>query len=425
MKFRLLLSLLAFTIGASRVPTASAASIPHAPATRVPTSFAHTQGTAIIGRDGKPLLLRGTNLGNWLVPEGYMFQLDGAVQSSQEIESFFTELIGPTRNRDFWRTWRATYVTREDIHLLHQAGFNSIRVPFHYKYFLADDGEGFRLLDRLVSWARAEDMYLILDMHAAPGGQTGTNIDDSNGYPWLFNDPESQQQFLDVWQRVARHYAREPVILGYDLLNEPIPHFSTLQPLNPLLEPLYKRAVAVIRHQDPNHILILGGAQWDTNFTIFGPALDPNLIYEWHKYLGGTPDQKIVQPYVDFRQKHNAPVWLGEAGENTDAWIAGFRSALEANDMGWAFWPYKKLATTSAVVTVTPPEGWAQIVAYSKLLNGSGRSGDRLPSRPSQAVIDHAFAGLLENIQVAHCTVNLGYLRALLPSITLDSTPSN
>jgi endoglucanase len=29
-------------------------------------------------------------------------------------------------------------------------------------------------------------------------GQTGTNIDDSNGYPWLFNDSNAQQQFLDT-----------------------------------------------------------------------------------------------------------------------------------------------------------------------------------------------------------------------------------
>ena len=387
-------------------------------------TFAHTQGTKIIGRDGKPLLLRGTNLGNWMVPEGYMFQFDGAVQSGREIESLFTELIGPTRNQAFWRTWRETWVTREDIHLLHQAGFNSIRVPFHYKYFLTDDAEGFRLLDRLVTWARAEDMYLVLDMHAAPGGQTGTNIDDSDGYPWLFNDPESQQQFLDVWQRIARHYAREPIILGYDLLNEPIPTYPSLQYLNPLLEPLYKQATAIIRKQDKNHILILEGAQWANNFDVFGPPFDPNLIYEWHTYWVNPPDQKLAQRYVDFRTKNNVPIWLGESGENTDAWIAAFRSTLESNDIGWAFWPYKKLAKTSAVATVTPPEGWDQIVAYSKLPNGVGRTSDRLKARPSQDVIDRAFAGLLQNIQIAHCTTNLGYVRALLPSTTLTSTPS-
>ncbi|MBD5634087.1 MAG: hypothetical protein IAI49_06375, partial [Candidatus Eremiobacteraeota bacterium] len=60
------------------------------------------------------------------------------------------------------------------------------------------------------------------------------------GYPWLFTDTSAQQQFLDTWQRIAHHYRDEPVILGYDLLNEPIPTYPQLQSLNPLLEPLYK-----------------------------------------------------------------------------------------------------------------------------------------------------------------------------------------
>ena len=35
--------------------------------------FAHTQGKEIVDTNGKPLLLRGTSLGNWMVPEGYMW----------------------------------------------------------------------------------------------------------------------------------------------------------------------------------------------------------------------------------------------------------------------------------------------------------------------------------------------------------------
>ena len=94
--------------------------------------FAHTQGREIVDGTGKPLLLRGTNLGNWLVPEGYMWHLNnGGPESPREIEALITELIGPQRAREFWHSYRENYVTQEDIHFLKQCGFNSIRVPLH------------------------------------------------------------------------------------------------------------------------------------------------------------------------------------------------------------------------------------------------------------------------------------------------------
>jgi endoglucanase len=154
--------------------------------------FAHTQGENILGRDGKPLAMRCANFGNWMVPEGYMWQISGHIQSPREIETFVNMLIGPERSRAFWQTWHDAYITQADVHLLHQAGFNCVRVPFHYKFFQAGDAEGFRLVDRLVQWARVENILLILDMHAAPGGQTGSNIDDSDGFPWLFKDASAQ-----------------------------------------------------------------------------------------------------------------------------------------------------------------------------------------------------------------------------------------
>ncbi len=384
--------------------------------------YAHARGEQVVDAQGSEIHLRGINLGNWLVPEGYMWQFGGHVQSAREIEGLVTELIGPERARTFWQTWRDTYITRDDIHLIHQAGFNSIRVPIHYKFFASDDAEGFQLIDRLVQWSKAEGIYLVLDMHAAPGGQTGTNIDDSNGYPWLFSDSSAQQQFVDTWQRIVHHYRNEPTILGYDLLNEPIPNYPRLMPLTPLLEPLYKRVSAIIRKDDKHHILILGGAQWDNNFDVFGPPFDPNIIYEWHRYRVATPDQSVVQRYVDFRQKYHVPVWLGESGENNDEWIATFRTVLERNDIGWAFWPYKKMGSTSTVETITPPEGWSSIVEYTKLPDGVGLTKDRLLQRPEQVVIDRAFAGLLQNIQLSHCTTNLGYVRALLPETNLSPT---
>src|SRR5437899_4561905 len=241
--------------------------------------FAHTDHTQIVDAAGKRLLIRSTNLGNWLVPEGYMWLFQGGPQSPSEIRALVLELLGPEGSAAFWQKYGENYVTREDIALLHRAGFNAIRVPLHYILFESDDAEGFQLLDRLIGWCRTENLYVILDLHAAPGGQTGTNIDDSAGYPWLYQSPQEQEHLMAIWRRLATHYRDEPAVLGYDLLNEPIPHYPKLAQLNPSLEPLYQKLSGEIRKVDVQHILFLVGAQWDTNFSVFVKHFFANVAY--------------------------------------------------------------------------------------------------------------------------------------------------
>ena len=174
------------------------------------------------------LLLRGINLGNWLEPEGYMFLLEGGPAAPHEIEAFFNELIGPADAEAFWRDYRDQFITQRDIAFLRKVGFNSVRIPLQYKFF-GPAGIGFALLDRVVAWCRQAGLWVILDLHCAPGGQTGTNIDDSWGYPWLFESAQDQDLTVEIWRRLAAHYRDEPAVLGYDLLNEPIPHYPQLQ----------------------------------------------------------------------------------------------------------------------------------------------------------------------------------------------------
>ena len=374
--------------------------------------FAHTDKKQIVDAAGRPLLTHATNLGNWLVPEGYMWLFEGGPQSANEIRALVLELLGPEGSEAFWRKYRENYISQEDIALLHRAGFNAIRVPLHYSLFESDDGEGFKLLDRLIAWSRAENIYVILDLHAAPGGQTGANIDDSAGYPWLYSSPQEQEHLIAVWRRLAAHYRDEPTVLGYDLLNEPIPHFPKLAPLNNLLEPLYKRLSEEIRKIDANHILFLGGAQWDSNFSVFGKPFDATVAYTFHKYWT-APDESVIRPYIDFRDHYDVPIWLGESGENTDDWISQFVKTLESNNIGWAFWPYKKMEKSSAVVSIIPPADWGKIVEFAKLPRGTAHVEERLKTRPEQETINRAFEELLENIRLEKCRVNAGYLKAV------------
>ena len=372
----------------------------------------------VITPDGKPFLIKGINLGNWLNPEGYMF-LFKDVSSYRLIDQAFREMVGSDFTDQFWKAFKNNYITREDIAYIKQTGMNSIRLPFHYKSFTDEDylglksnQDGFARIDSVIKWCKEEGLYVILDMHDAPGGQTGDNIDDSYGYPWLFESEESQQLFCEIWKKIANRYKDEPAILGYDLLNEPIAtHFNNKEEINKHLVPVYKKGIESIRSVDKNHIILLGGAQWNSNFTMFDEkAIDSKMMYTCHRYWCDTL-QTNLQDFVDFRTKVNLPLYMGETGENTDEWVGAFRRLMERNNMGWHFWPYKKMEKTSCMVRINKPANWDLIIQYTQ--QPRNNFNEIRAARPDQALVKQAMLELLENMKFANCLKNPGYIEAL------------
>ena len=369
----------------------------------------------IITPDGKPILLRGINLGNWLVPEGYMFKFE-KTNSPRLINQTFSELLGPDETKKFWKKFRDNYITKSDIAFIKKMGLNSIRVPFNYKLFVSEDhetkydGPGFEMLDRVIKWSKEENLFVVLDMHCAPGGQTGDNIDDSFGYPFLFESEEAQNLTIDLWQKIASRYANETIVIGYDLLNEPIATHFDASKFNDKLEPLYKRIVSAIREVDTNHIVFLGGAQWNNNFKVFGAPFDKKSVYTFHKYWSSTK-QSEVDEYANFSNKYNVPIWMGESGENSDQWINEWRLLNEKNNFGWCFWPYKKMEATSNMVAIKKTAEWDSIITFA---NKSRIGFDEIrKAKPEREIILKAFNDFLENCKFENCSVNDGYIRAL------------
>jgi hypothetical protein len=382
--------------------------------------FIKVQGVNLALPSGEKFFIRGTNLGHWLNPEGYIMQLRNT-SSPGRIHQALCEMVGPEFMSDFWQKFKDSYVTKADIRFLSQTGINTLRLPFHYKLFTDEDymgltsnQDGFARFDSAIAWCREFNLRLILDMHDAPAGQTGDNIDDSYGYPWLFESPNAQNQLIAIWVKIASRYAHEPVILGYDLMNEPIaPYFERKDSLNKLLEPLYRRAVEAIRKVDRNHVILLGGSQWNGTFEeVFTDwKFDDNIMYTCHHY-GGEPNVGSIRRFLRFRDTSNLPMYMGETGENTDEWVASFRKTMEDNNIGWTFWPYKKLGNTRCFVHVPKPAEWDSVVV--KFVEQPRESYKAIrAARPNMELARKVLTEYVENCRFERCIVNHGYVDAL------------
>lgn len=387
-------------------------------ATESQGKFVHVQGVNLIRPDGEKLFIVGTNLGNWLNPEGYMFGLK-RTNSAWMIDEMLCEMVGPDFTAKFWQGFKDNYITRSDIEFIARTGANTIRLPFNYKLFTDEDymgltakQDGFARIDSVIDWCRDNGLYLVLDMHDCPGGQTGDNIDNGHGYPWLFESEYSQQLFCKVWQDIANRYKNEPVILGYELMNEPIaPFFDNKEDLNAKLEPLYKRAVSAIRKVDTNHIILLGGAQWNSIFTMFQDwTFDHNIMYTCHRY-GGDATTEAIRSFIDFRDKTGLPMYMGEIGHNTDEWQADFVKVMRENNIGYTFWPYKKL-DGSCMMAITRPAEWDSIIVkFSETPRGTYK--EFREARPDQQKARALLLQFLENSKKENCSPQKGYIKSM------------
>lgn len=387
------------------------------PEAAAPSGFVKVQGTDLVKPDGTKLFIKGTNLGNWLNPEGYMFGFE-KTNSAGFIDLCFREMVGPDAAADFWKAFKDNYITADDIRFIAECGANTIRLPFNYRLFTEEDylglssgQDGFKRIDDVVSWCRENGLYLILDMHDAPGGQTGDNIDDGYGYPWLFESERSKDLFCDIWKRIAGHYADEPVILGYELINEPIATYFDDTYFNPMLEPLYKRAVAAIREVDRNHVILLGGPQWNSRFDNFTDwKFDDNIMFTCHRY-GGPATKDAIYHFIDFRDRSGLPMYMGEIGHNTDEWQEDFCRVMQENNIGYTFWPYKKV-DDSCWTAVQRPDNWKLVVDFAEA-DRSTFAAIR-EARPDQGMALKALQDFAEACRFSNCIPQDSYIGSLL-----------
>ena len=228
-------------------------------------------------------------------------------------------------------------------------------------------------------------------------------------------DTTAQRQFTDIWRNIAERYADEDVILGYELANEPIATYwegAERDSLNAALEPLYKRTVAEIRKADKNHIVLLGGPQWNSYFGNFTDwTFDDNIMYTCHRY-GGEPSTEAIGSYIAFRDSTRLPMYMGEIGHNTNEWMSRFVDVMRKNNIGYTFWPYKKI-NDSSMTGIAEPEGWQDLVAFVEAPRGSYAEIREARKLCSEQKAKELLRLYVENAKAANMLKHNDYINAI------------
>tara|TARA_B100001989_G_scaffold118647_1_gene83634 strand:+ start:298 stop:2271 length:1974 start_codon:yes stop_codon:yes gene_type:complete len=372
--------------------------------------FLKTSGDTIVDENNKKILLKGFGLGGWVVLEGYMWNCYIEHASTSRMENSINYLVGEEKKNQFFNLYRKNYITEKDIKYISDNNFNALRIPLHYRdfspEFLEFSTKGFELLDSLITWGNRHSIYLILDMHAAPGAQNTNDFSDSeiNGDSELFTNYTNQRWLASTWKYIANYYKDEAVIAGYDLLNEP-----ARAGVANTLRNIYEQTIDSIRAVNQKHIVFIEGNWYGNDHTGLLPPFDLNMVYSFHHYIGGIEDTLTM--YNQYRNgialQYNVPLWVGEFGENSNYWGNGIKDFFNRNEIGWSWWNFKSVERISSLFSYKITD------EYQKLINYWGGTA----ARPDTA---EAFAGLMSmarNLHFDSCKVNIGLTRALSDTI--------
>lgn len=368
--------------------------------------FLHTEGDKIVDGNGENVILRGIGTGNWMVMEGYMMKTEGVAGTQHEFKAKLEALIGEEKTNAFFDTWLQNQFTKTDVDSMKAWGFNSVRVAMHYKLFTLPIEEepiagkntwllkGFKMIDNLLSWCADNEMYLILDLHAAPGGQ-GANADISDydpSKPSLWESEANKAKTVALWRKLAERYSNSQWIGGYDLINETNWTFS--EPNNQPLRDLLERITTAIREVDMNHIVFIEGNSFANDHSGLTPPWDDNFVYSFHKYWSGTSTNDLDW-IIALRNEYNVPLWMGESGENSNTWFTELIASCEQNNIGWSWWPVKKNGINN-VLFVPMSNRYQNLVRYLKGEISTAPSA----LEANQAVLEWAKNQKIENNRV-------------------------
>jgi len=327
----------------------------------LPTGFIVADGarTVAVGAGGKktPIVLRGVNAGSWLVTEDWMYpgSLTSDFKSEHgqyEMEEALVAKFGREKTAALYSAFRDAWWQESDFDNVKALGLNCIRLPFGWKDFIGPDGkprtEGFRRVDWFVKNCKKRGLYVILDLHGAPGSQNGRHHSGDTRRPHLFKDPAALDLCCKLWTSVASRYKGNATVAAYDLLNEPEGHPGGLTS-DPAVVAGLDRLYKTVRKADPDHLIMIESCWGPEHLPAPSSKGWKNVCYQYHLYCwnGGNNferHRKFIESAVQNQKKvgHGVPVLVGEFSffDCREAWDMALKTFGEQG-WGWTIWSYK------------------------------------------------------------------------------------
>ena len=315
----------------------------------------------IVNENGENIVLKGVNLGNWLLWETWM----GFVPEYTEDWAYYDTLqvlldrFGEEKTAEIVKTYEDNFITEDDIAQIEKLGFNCVRVPFWYRNFMTeelkwlsenhDDNKGFQKLDWLISICEKYGIYVMLDLHGAPGGQSKNHCTGKAGRNELYENENMMNATVELWSVIAERYKDNKTVCAYDLLNEPqnnggydgdyswsAESEEAVSHTNKAYDTLYK----AIREIDKNHIISFEGV-WSTTVLPNPQEMGyENLLYQLHLY---DSEKGMIRYRVDelktARKDWGVAVVVGEYNNHECEEYA--QKKYGKNDISRIKWTYK------------------------------------------------------------------------------------
>ena len=368
-----------FAVGVITLPLLTAAAAP-------PLAFLRAEGTRLVDeKTRQPVLLKGCNLGNWLMIEPWM--LGGVLDATDQVTiiATFKSRFGEERGQALIDRYRANYIRPRDFELLKTFGFNVVRLPFDYRMIQEDQPpyrirpQAFVHLDRALEMAEAAGIYVILDLHGTPGGNSRDMHTGQANQPGMWRNPVFYQRTADVWRAVADHYKDRAIVAAYDLVNEPYADHKL--DVRPELVKLMPQLYHAIREVDDRHVIFFPGAlRYGIEF--YGDPKQQrfhDVGFTEHRYAGLFGDKPVLESHARelndrfpkkqaYIERLGVPYYFGEFNVVRSA--AGGDRVMRAYfdraaDFGWTatMWSYKLLKRDAGV----KPDPWYMVTNAAPL----------------------------------------------------------
>lgn len=315
---------------------------------------------------GDQVMLRGTNVGGWLVMEDWMTPVNSPDQKTT-IDTL-TDRFGEEKAADLINVYQDHYWQASDFDYVKEEGMNVLRLPFTYFEMLNDDGSlkstAFDRLDWFIEEAEKRELYVILDLHGAPGSQNGKDHSGDISHPDggnLYGNEENMNKTEFLWTKIAERYKGNEWIAGYDILNEPEGAQDAEQ------FEFYDRLYKSIREVDKDHIIYFE-AIWNPT-DLPNPEIYQweNIVYSYHFYGWDDTDSFHAQkkftdskvPMVNEMTNYNVPLLVGEFTlfNNVQSWEYAL-DVYEEQQWHYTTWTYKVTGEGSSwgIFTGDPPK---------------------------------------------------------------------